>query len=46
MNTLFETKTKVAATKEYEQEIKKAPEAVRTVLSQNVTRVKPGLKFP
>lgn len=46
MNTLFETKTKVSATKDYESEIKKAPEAVQTVLEQNVTRVKPGLKFP
>jgi len=46
MATLFETTVKIAATKEYEQEIKKAPEAVQTVLAQNVTRVKPGLKFP
>jgi hypothetical protein len=46
MATLFDTAVKIAATKEYEQEIKKAPEAVQTVLAQNVTRVKPGLKFP
>ncbi len=45
MATLFDTTTKVAATKEYEQEIKKAPDAVRTVLAQNVTRVKPGVKY-
>jgi hypothetical protein len=46
MATLFETTVKIAATKAYEQEIKKAPETVQTVLAQNVTRVAPGVKFP
>jgi hypothetical protein len=45
METLFETKVKVAATKSYEQEIKKTSEDVQHVLAQSVTRVRPGLKF-
>lgn len=46
MNSLFDTTTKVKTTEGYEQEIKQAPEPVRMVLSQTVTRVSPGLKFP
>jgi len=46
MDALFETKTKVATTEGYEQEIKSAPEDVQSVLAQAVKRAAPGLKFP
>lgn len=46
MAALFETNVSVSATKDYEKEIKKAPEDVQSVLSQAVKRAAPGLKFP
>lgn len=46
MESLFETQVKVKATKEYESEVKEAPDAVRQILDQAVIRQRPGLKFP
>lgn len=45
MNVLFDTDTKVATAKNYESEIKSAPEEIQTILAQAVTRSAPGLKF-
>src|SRR5512135_92891 len=45
MENLFDTTTKVATTEGYEQESKKVPDALKTVLDQAVTRAAPGLKF-
>jgi hypothetical protein len=46
MDTLFDEKVKVSARESYEQDVQRAPEDVRTLLEQAVTRVQPGLKFP
>lgn len=46
MEALFETRTSVSTSKNYERNITEVPEAVRSVLDQAVVRQKPGLKFP
>jgi hypothetical protein len=46
MQSLFETRTTVRAAAEYEREERAAPEPVRALLKQMVTRAQPGLKFP
>lgn len=46
MESLFETKTKIKTTKNYEQEVKKTSSALRAILDQAVTRSAPALKFP
>lgn len=45
MNSLFETDHKVTTKEDFEQQESKAPDAVRSLLSQAVTRSSPGLKF-
>lgn len=45
MNLLFEVETKITAREDYEQQEASAPEEIRTLLSQAVTRAQPGLKF-
>lgn len=45
MSSLFETETKVSAKEDFEQQEAKAPDAVKSLLSQAVTRSQPGLKF-
>lgn len=45
MEQLFEEEVKVKTAEAYEQESKKLPPDVQTVLSQGVTRSQPGLKF-
>jgi hypothetical protein len=46
MDRLFETKVKVTASKDYEQEIKKVDDSVQQILEQAVVRQAPALKFP
>lgn len=46
MSSLFEEKVKITTKEHYEQEVKKVPEEVRSLLDQAVTRSAPGLKFP
>jgi len=46
MDLLFETKKKVDTVEAYESLEQEAPQVVRTMVSQNVTRVEPSLKFP
>jgi len=46
MGELFETKTAVATTENYEQEARKVPEPLKAILDVSVTRAQPGLKFP
>lgn len=46
MQLLFEEKTEVKTVEAFEALEQEAPEAVRTFLSQSVTRVQPSLKFP
>jgi molybdopterin converting factor small subunit len=46
MERMFDTNTKVKATKTYEEEIKEAPDAIKQILDQAVVRQQPGLKFP
>jgi hypothetical protein len=45
MELLFEEKTEVKTVEAFETLEQEAPEAVRTFLSQSVTRVQPSLKF-
>lgn len=45
MSVLFETDVKVTTKENFEQEEEKAPDVVRSLLSQAVTRAQPGLKF-
>lgn len=45
MESLFETEVKVTTKDDYEVQEAKAPEEVRSILSQAVTRAQPGLKF-
>jgi hypothetical protein len=45
MDTLFDEKVKVSASKDYEKEVKTMPDELRAVLGQLVTRVSPSLKF-
>ena len=45
MASLFETEVKVSTKEDFEQQEQKAPDAVRSLLSQAVTRANPGLKF-
>lgn len=45
MGQLFEEQVKIAASDKYEQEAKKTPVAVQTILGQMVTKASPGLKF-
>lgn len=46
MKVLFEERVKVSAKADYEAEVKKVPDHIRTILDQAVTRASPGLKFP
>jgi hypothetical protein len=47
MDQLFEEKTKISTTAEYEQEVKKLEdEDLKAILDQAVTRSQPSLKFP
>lgn len=45
MESLFETKRKISTRDNYEQESVKAPDHVKAILDQAVTRAQPGLKF-
>lgn len=45
MGSLFETDRKVSTRDDFEQESAKAPQNVRAILEQAVTRSQPGLKF-
>jgi hypothetical protein len=45
MSSLFETEVKVTTKEDFEQLEQKAPDAVRSILSQAVTRSQPALKF-
>jgi hypothetical protein len=45
MSSLFETDFKVSTKEDFEQQEGRAPDAVRSLLSQAVTRSSPGLKF-
>lgn len=46
MEALFEKRVSVSTTTSYEQEEKKLPNEIRSVLSQLVKKVNPSLKFP
>lgn len=45
MESLFEEEVKVKTAEAYEQEAKKLPQDMQTILGQGVTRSQPGLKF-
>jgi hypothetical protein len=45
MQTLFDTETKVSASKDYERRIKEVDDNTRALLAQAVKRVEPALKF-
>ncbi len=45
MSSLFEETVKITTKEHYEQEVKKVPEEVKSLLDQAVTRASPGLKF-
>ena len=45
MASLFETETKISAAEDFESQETKAPDVVRSILSQAVSRCSPALKF-
>jgi hypothetical protein len=45
MNQLFEEKVSIKTTKNYEQEVKRVSDGLRSILDQAVTRSQPALKF-
>jgi hypothetical protein len=45
INQLFEEKVSIKTTKNYEQEVKRVSDGLRSILDQAVTRSQPALKF-